>query len=556
MTGQKRILVVEDDRDAARLLQKRLEASGYDVLVAHHGAEALEVMAVKRPDMILSDILMPTMDGFQLCRQVKGSTDLKDIPFVFYTATYTDRKDEEFALSLGAAKFILKPTEPDVLAQIITDVLREHEEGLLTVPEVLPEEESVFFKQYSERLVRKLENKMLQLEGEITERKRAEERIEHLNLVLRAIRGVNQLIIREKDRDRLLKGACDNLIETQGYYHAWIAIFDESGGLVTTAEAGLGKDFLPMVERLKRGELPECGQRALRQSDVVVTEAASSTCTDCPLADKVYGRGAMIVRLEHGEKVYGLVSTSIPAHLTTDEEEQTLFQEVAADIAFGLHSIELEEERKRAEEKMRQLSDMLLQSYVTTTQSLAAAIEAKDVYTRGHSARVSRIAVAIAKELGLSESVIEGVRIAGILHDIGKIGVPGEILSKPGKLTAAEFEVAKSHVEISARIIADIDFPWEVKPMVAGHHERLSGTGYPAGLKGDEILLTARIGAVADVFEAMTSHRPYRPALSFEAAIDELKRGVGKDFDPVVVEALLKVLETQREELASSEAPL
>ncbi|MBA7648763.1 Sensor histidine kinase RcsC [subsurface metagenome] len=189
---------------------------------------------------------------------------------------------------------------------------------------------------------------------DITERKRMEQRIEHLNAVLQAIRNVNQLIAREKDRDQLLKGICDNLIQTRGYYNAWLAILDESGGLVTTAEAGLGKDFLPMVELMKRGELPNCARGALMQSEVVVTEDPFSTCVDCPLAGMFHGRGAMTIRLEHKGKAYGVLCVSIPRALTADEEEQSLFKEVANDIAFALHTIELEEKHKQAEEALKQ----------------------------------------------------------------------------------------------------------------------------------------------------------------------------------------------------------
>ena len=192
-----------------------------------------------------------------------------------------------------------------------------------------------------------------QLQREITERKRAEERVEHLNLVLRAIRNVNQLITRERDRDRLLQGACDNLIETRGYHSVWIALLDESRGLVTSAEAGLGEEFLPLVEQLKRGELPACGQMALSQAGVVVIEDRASTCAGCPLSKNHSDMAAMAVRLEHSGKVYGVLTVSTPTDFIADEEERFLFQEVAADIAFALHSIELEKERKRAEEALR-----------------------------------------------------------------------------------------------------------------------------------------------------------------------------------------------------------
>ena len=207
--------------------------------------------------------------------------------------------------------------------------------------------------------------KILYFDGiieDITERKQAEQKLEHLNAVLYAIRNVNQLITREKDRDRLLESICDSLIETRGYYNAWIALLDESRRLLVTAEAGLGKAFLPMVKRLKRGELTICGQRALSQSEVIVTEDPFSSCTDCPLANKYSGRGALTVRLEHGGKVYGLLCASIPAALTADEEEQALFREVAGDITLALHGIELEEEYKQAEAELVRLSNAVRMS--------------------------------------------------------------------------------------------------------------------------------------------------------------------------------------------------
>lgn len=138
----------------------------------------------------------------------------------------------------------------------------------------------------------------------IIERKQAEDRVKHLNLVLRAIRRVNQLIVREKDREKLLKGICDNLIETRGYHNTWIALLDEEGKLKTYAEAGLGKAFLPMIELLKRGKLPTCSQKALKQQEIVITEDPASTCTECPLAQKYSGRAGFVIRLEHSGKIY------------------------------------------------------------------------------------------------------------------------------------------------------------------------------------------------------------------------------------------------------------
>jgi len=205
------------------------------------------------------------------------------------------------------------------------------------------------------------------LKQEIDDHKKAEERIEHLNLVLRAIRNVNQLIVHEKDRDTLIQRACEVLIETRGYHHACIAIIDEAGGFMTAVEAGLGSKFLPLVEQLEQGEWPDCMQRALMQSAPVVTEDPSSTCIGCSLIEEDAGRGTLTVRLAHKGKVYGVLSASVLKEVIADEQEQGLFNEVAGDIAFALYDIEMEEKRVQAEAALRQ-SEQLLASVFDSIQ--------------------------------------------------------------------------------------------------------------------------------------------------------------------------------------------
>jgi len=247
---------------------------------------------------------------------------------------------------------------------------------------------------------------ILGLFRDITERKRMEQRLEHLSAVLRAIRNVNQLIAREKDRDKLLKGACDNLIETRGYYNTWLAILDESGGLVTTAEAGLNKDFLPILEQLKRGELTDCSRRALRQSELVVTEDPVSTCVDCPLAGMHHDRGAMTTRLEHRGKVYGMLTVSIPRALITDEEEQSLFQELASDIATALHTIELEEKHQRTEEALKE-SEEKFRTFMETASDLINITDKDGKFTYVNDSMV--------RTLGYSKEELIGMHITQLL---------------------------------------------------------------------------------------------------------------------------------------------
>lgn len=192
-------------------------------------------------------------------------------------------------------------------------------------------------------------------------------------------------------------------------------------------------------------------------------------------------------------------------------------------------------------EELERSYGVIKRSLEGTVKAIAAVAEHKDPYTSGHEQRVVGMASAIAKELGESETFLEGLKIAAAVHDIGKIYIPAEILSKPGKLNELEFKMIKEHPRYSYEILKTIDFPWPVAEMALQHHEKIDGSGYPRGLKGREIMPEAKILAVADIVEAMGSHRPYRPALPLETALEEVKKGRGKIFDPKVVDAAVKI---------------
>ncbi len=174
-------------------------------------------------------------------------------------------------------------------------------------------------------------------------------------------------------------------------------------------------------------------------------------------------------------------------------------------------------------------------------RTIALTVETRDPYTAGHQKRVADLACAIARECGLLEKQIEGIRMAGIIHDLGKISVPAEVLSKPSRLTANEFNLIKEHPQTGFDILKEIEFPWPIAEIVLQHHERCDGSGYPQGLSGDEILIEARIIAVADVVEAMASHRPYRPGKGLKKALDEVASNRGTFYDSNVVDACLNV---------------
>ena len=210
-------------------------------------------------------------------------------------------------------------------------------------------------------------------------------------------------------------------------------------------------------------------------------------------------------------------------------DDQKQFQTIYRDIT----------ERKKTAEKLKETLGGLRKALGGIIQVLSAAVEQRDPYTAGHQKRVADLAQAIAQEMGLASDRVEGIRMAGVIHDVGKLSIPAEILSKPTCLADIEYKLIQSHSQAGRDILRGIDFAWPIAEMVLQHHERMDGSGYPQRLKGDDILLEARILAVADVVEAMASHRPYRPALGIEAALKEIEKNKGILFDADVVSACL-----------------
>jgi putative two-component system response regulator len=338
--NKEKILVVDDTPASLKLLTDIMKAEGYDVRSAISGDLALFAAASNPPDLILLDIRMPEMDGFEVCRRLKSSATTQDVPVIFVTAaSETDEKVHGFAL--GAVDYVTKPYQ----------------------------------------------------------------------------------------RDELL--------------------------------------------------------------------------------------------------------SRVRAHLELHQLRHHLSEMVDAQTA------QLVESEKK-------LKKNLLDSVAV----LAAIVEMRDPYTAGHQRRVAEVAVAIANIMQLTQMQIEGIHLAGVVHDIGKIQVPAEILVKPGSLSNLEYMLIKAHSQNGYDLLKTVDFPWPIAQIVLQHHERLDGSGYPQGLKGDQILLEARIISVADVVESMTSHRPYRPSLGIDAALEEIERNRDKLYDPMVVDACIKLFREQGYTLA------
>jgi len=202
-------------------------------------------------------------------------------------------------------------------------------------------------------------------------------------------------------------------------------------------------------------------------------------------------------------------------------------------------------ERKLAEKRLQQSYNKLQQNLDETVNAMSLTVEERDPYTAGHQRRTADLAVTLAKIMGLSDQTIKGIRTAGLIHDIGKISIPAEILSKPGRLNEAEIQLIRRHPKVAYEILKNIDFPWPVDQIVLQHHEKINGSGYPMGLSGKEMLVEAKILCVADVVETIASHRPYRPGLGIDKALEELSENKGTLYDPAVVDVCLKLFRTK-----------
>lgn len=243
------------------------------------------------------------------------------------------------------------------------------------------------------------------------------------------------------------------------------------------------------------------------------------------------GQGAHDYRFRHRDGSYRFMHDELKLVRPADGSEPTRIVGTWTDIS----------DRREAEERARRYAERLEQTMLGTVDAISTMLERRDPYTSGHQRRVGDLAAAIAAEMGMDEHQQNGLRIAGALHDVGKISVPSDILSKPARLTPAEYELVKGHAETGYQILKGVDFPWPVAAIAHQHHERMNGSGYPQGLQGTEILPEARIVAIADVVESMASHRPYRAGLGIESALAEIEQQAGTLYDSDAAAACLRL---------------
>jgi response regulator RpfG family c-di-GMP phosphodiesterase len=392
------VLLVEDSKLQAAMLTNMLRKAGYSTNWARDGLEGLYSVMSARPNLVISDISMPRMNGYELCQTIKSDESLRDISVILVTGL-TDTESIVHGLESGADYYLTKPYEEHLLLSMI--------ESVLTRKPDLPQTRREIF----EVLVNGTERSFSAFPQQV------------LNF----------------------------------FFSTHENLMDQNKQLMDT-------------------------KRELRKLNDYLEERVK-------------------------------------------EKTRSLEAEIS--------------ERKKAERALRESLGNLRHMLDGTVEALASTMEIRDPYTAGHQRRVAQIAGAIAGGMGFSEERIQGIQVMGYLHDIGKIVVPADILSKPGNLNEHERGIIKTHPRVGHDILAGIRFPWPVTLAILQHHERLDGSGYPDGLTGEDIAMEARILAVADVVESMSSHRPYRASLGINAALEEIRAKSGILYDAAVVGACL-----------------
>ncbi len=385
---------------------------------------------------------------------------------------------------------------------------------------------------------------------DVTELRQRDQELGTTNKALHALVAANRVIVAAKSRSQLLGEVCQSLVNELSLKLVWIgeAMHDEARSVRPVARAGEAAGVLDDVQ-ITWGDTPN-GQglvgRAIRGGALQYADDAARDPRLEPWRE-VYSQTGMASAAAIPIREQGIVWGVLMAHgLDIDSlgtHERVILENLGDDIGYALAALAARESAVAAEKERGAAMSQVREGTLNAVRALASAVEARDPYTAGHQARVAALAVRIGARLGLTLFELEGLQLGGILHDIGKIGVPSEILSKPGRLSPSQLALVREHPRIGREIVQSLVFPWPIADMIGLHHERLDGTGYPDGLRGDAICREAKIIAVADVAESMLSHRPYRPALSPQFAIKELTDGKGTKYWPEAVDACLALMQ-------------
>lgn len=377
---------------------------------------------------------------------------------------------------------------------------------------------------------------------DITENRKHDAIINRLNDALIIINAINkELLVATNERD-LFQKICNILTRLKGVSFAWVGLKQSDYTILPVAWSGIEKKDLAPI--LLRWDESEKGNgligTAIRERGFAISHDLlhdTKIASYRKLIKKRILKSALAVPLLCNQEVMGAIVIFSDIKDYFSDEIVALLCDAAKEVTLAVTSLRLGSELQATNYKL----NVIKQSLQSIIDTILIITEIRDPYTGGHERGVTKIATAIAQKLGWSIDRIEGLKIMCYLHDVGKIAVPIEILSKPGKLSAEEFSIIKTHAQVGHDILKNIYFPWPVADVVLQHHERMDGSGYPRGLKGEEILFETRILSVCDVIDAICNHRPYRPALGIDKALLEIITHKGTLYDPDVVDACIQL---------------
>lgn len=578
--AQAEILIVEDSPVEAEMLRRILVRAGYRVTLAMNGEEGLQALHEHPCALVISDIKMPLMNGYEMCRAIKLDEKLWSTPVILVTML-SEPKDIVRALDVGADSYITKPyVEASLLERVsalLTNPFRRRlaEERRKIQVEYGGESYNVavggqqmanlLLSVYENSLI--LNHELMRIQNQFnllndsldrTVRERTAEllmekqKLERVNRALRTLSACNVALVHANTEEDLFQNVCRNIVEFGEHLFAGV-FFSREESIPSLVSSFGGDTIRQRLTELQRDPeyVRRCPTLAAQQTRQTIVHNGTHNGAEYSL-EKLAGLGVksgLALPLMNDDRLYGVLTVFSSTPEAFDDTEIKLMEELAGDMAYGIVTLRTRAERDRSAAELRQVLEQ-------TITAISITLEKRDPYVAGHQQRVARLAAAIATDIGLSPQQAEGIRFGAQLHNIGTVAVPTEIINRPSKLSDLQFSLIKTHARIGFEIVKDIPFPWPVAQMVLQHHERLDGSGYPQGLKGEQIILEARILAVADVLEAMLAYRPYRAAMGIDAALDTLTQGRGTQFDPAVVDACSRVMRNAEFSTPDSALPI
>ncbi len=560
------ILIVEDSPVEAEMLRRILVRAGYQVPpIAKNGEEGLQALREHPCALVISDIQMPLMNGYELCRAIKLDEKLWSTPVILVTML-SEPKDIVRALGVGADSYITKPYVEDILLGRINSLLAN------PLPRKLAEEHrkiqlecggenyniavggqqmaNLLLSVYENSLnlnqeLMRIQNQLNLLNDSLDEKVRArtaellleKQNLVRVNRALRTLSACNGALVHARTEEELFQSICRHIVEIGEHLFAEVSFPGEEPESIPNYVYHFGSSAISQSLAESERDLEN-----IRHNLTLTAQQARQTkmyngSVEYNLG-KLAGLGikaGLALPLINNDRLCGVLTVFSSTPEAFDAAELKLMEELAGDIAYGIVTLRTRAERDCSAAELRRVLEQ-------TITAIALTLEKRDAYSAGHQQRVAKLATAIAAGMGCTPQQVEGIHFGALLHNIGTVAVPAEIINRPDKLSELQYALVKQHTQNGFEIVKDIPFPWPVAQMVLQHHERLDGSGYPQGLKGEQIILEARILAVADVLEAMIAYRPYRAALKMDAALDMLTQGRGTQFDPAVVDACLRVI--------------